>query len=437
VVQPGDTLNRVSLRYGVTVEAIIQANNLTSPDVLSVGQALVIPTAIQLTGPSFKIIPDSEMVYGPALREFSPSDFLAGRDCALCTYQEQVDGHLLSGSEIVERVALEQSINPRLLLALLEYEGGWITQAVVSDEAAQYPMGYTGRPGEIYGLYSQLDWAGKMLATGYYGWRLRGLSATLLVDGTRAGLDPTLNAGTAGVQVLMSQTRSLDGWLAATSHTGVFAAYVSLFGDPFQYAVEPLVPPDLTQPAMVFPWNEDETWYYTGGPHGGWGSGSAWAALDFVAGSEVRGCEETDSWARAVADGVIARSATGIVVLDLDGDGFEGTGWTVVYLHVSSTARPVVEGQVVQQGDPIGHPSCEGGVSYATHLHIARRYNGEWISADCTECILTVTSPQWNLAGWLAYSFGTEYDGSLLYGDAYREACVCRAPLNTMIGHIP
>ncbi len=433
VVQGGDTLNAIAQRYGVSVESIVQANQLPDANVLEVGQALTIPLGIQTLGPSFKIIPDSELVYGPSLRGFStqavaeavPGSFWAN-------YQEELDGRMWSGAEIVDRVALEASVSPRLLLALLEYESHWLSQAQVSEEDAIYPMHYHERPAQIYGLYRQLDWAAKMLQVGYYGWRQRGLAATLLADGTRVGLDPTINAGTAGVQVLLAQTRTTDAWLQATQHTGFFATFVSLFGDPFRYAVEPLIPPDLEQPPLTFPWNPDETWYFTGGPHGGWGSGSAWAALDFVSAAEVNtDCTVSSEWARAMADGVIARSEHGVVILDLDGDGFEGTGWTIVYVHISSQDRPAVEGQVVKQGDPIGHPSCEGGVSFASHLHVARRYNGEWIAADCTNCPLAAPAPQLNIDGWLAYSFGTEYDGALVRGEEYREACVCREPLNT------
>ena len=437
VVQSGDTLSAIGQRYGVAADAIAAANNMSLSTPLNIGQTLVIPTAIQTTGPDFKIIPDSELVYGPGLKDFSVERFLAGRDCYLCTYTEYEDGKTWTGAEVVMRVAVEQSISPRLLLALLEYQSHWISQKTVSDDQAKYPLGYLQRPDAIYGLYQQLYWAGDMLATGYYGWRERGLAATLLADGTRVGLSPSINAGTAGVEVLLSQTRSVDGWMAASQPSGFFATYVSLFGDPFQYAVEPLIPPDLTQPPMSVPWAADESWYFTGGPHGGWGSGSAWAALDFVAPTTVSGCDEAVEWARAVADGVIARSDFGVVILDLDGDGFMGTGWTVVYMHLSSADRAVKVGQAVHQGDPIGHPACETGYSVATHLHIARRYNGEWIAADCSACMLTVPQPQWNLGGWLAHSFQREYDGSLTDGKEYREACICREAIDTISGVPP
>jgi LasA protease len=431
-VQLGDTLNQIAQRYNVTVDSIVQANQLADRNALSVGQVLVIPLGAQYIGPAFKIIPDSELVYGPGLWGFSVADFAQGCNCFLQTYTEDVDGITMTGAEIVERVALETSISPRLLLAALEYEGGWISNAAVTETQLRYPMNFTQRPSVVFGLYKQLSWAANVLNAGYYGWRQRGLAIALLADGTRVAFAPTLNAGTVGVQHWLSQTHGWQAWYAASDYGGFFSTYARLFGDPFQYAIEPLIPPDLTQPELAFPWARGETWYFTGGPHGGWNSGSAWAALDFVSGEEQVGCDIADEWVRASADGVIARSERGIVVLDLDGDGFLGTGWTLFYLHLTSQDRPVVEGQRVRVGDPLGHPSCEGGVSYATHVHFARRYNGEWIAADCTNCPLTVPAPQMVLDGWAVVGLENEYDGALIKGDEYREACQCREPINTL-----
>lgn len=44
IVQPGDTLFSIALRYGTTVEAIAMANNIVNPNLIYVGQKLVIPT---------------------------------------------------------------------------------------------------------------------------------------------------------------------------------------------------------------------------------------------------------------------------------------------------------------------------------------------------------------------------------------------------------
>lgn len=43
VVQPGDNLSAIAGRFGTTVQAIVDLNNLTNPGQLSVGQVLLIP----------------------------------------------------------------------------------------------------------------------------------------------------------------------------------------------------------------------------------------------------------------------------------------------------------------------------------------------------------------------------------------------------------
>jgi len=57
-------------------------------------------------------------------------------------------------------------------------------------------------------------------------------------------------------------------------------------------------------------------------------------------------------------------------------------------------------------GDPVGHPSCEGGASTGTHIHIARKYNGEWIAADGVI--------PFNLEGWTAVNGDAAYRGTLI-----------------------
>jgi murein DD-endopeptidase MepM/ murein hydrolase activator NlpD len=172
----------------------------------------------------------------------------------------------------------------------------------------------------------------------------------------------------------------------------------------FSYAFEPILPPNLTQPKLLLPFEPGTVWSFTGGPHGGWGDGSAWAALDFAPPGEGGGCRKSGEWVVAMADGVITRSDLGAVVQDLDGDGDERTGWSILYMHIASADR-VAAGSRLKAGERIGHPSCEGGVSNGTHTHIARRYNGEWIAAD--------GSIPFNLEGWVSEGAGAEYYGYL------------------------
>ena len=53
VVQPGDNLTRIAARFNTTVQAIVQANNIVNPNLIFVGQVLVIPG----TGPVPTAVP--------------------------------------------------------------------------------------------------------------------------------------------------------------------------------------------------------------------------------------------------------------------------------------------------------------------------------------------------------------------------------------------
>jgi murein DD-endopeptidase MepM/ murein hydrolase activator NlpD len=216
---------------------------------------------------------------------------------------------------------------------------------------------------------------------------------------------------------------SYEDWLADVDPDGFFKTYNRLFGNPFGYTVEPLIPEDLQSPELTLPWPPGETWYYTSGPHGAWNSGSAWGALDFAPPSEQLGCVTTDLWVTAMADGLVTRSGNGAVVVDMDGDGYAGTGWAITYMHLETRDR-IPEGTSVTIGDRLGHPSCEGGFSNGTHVHIVRSYNGRWISAD------TVTP--FVMSGWISQGAGTEYNGYLVRDGITKEACACRDESNAI-----
>jgi murein DD-endopeptidase MepM/ murein hydrolase activator NlpD len=198
----------------------------------------------------------------------------------------------------------------------------------------------------------------------------------------------------------------VEDFYRAIGPDGFIMTYQRLFGDP--WSIEPHLPGSLVQPEMSLPYRRDEIWAFTGGPHTGWGSMAPWSALDFAPPSDVTGCFETDVPTTAVADGVVVRDGEGMLVLDLDGDGDEHTGWVVFYLHISDRDRAKV-GTVVKAGDPLGYPSCEGGRSTGTHIHIARRYNGEWMVADGVVPFV--------LSGWRPERGNEPYEGWLVKGD--------------------
>ena len=164
------------------------------------------------------------------------------------------------------------------------------------------------------GLYRQLAWTANNLNRGYYLWRVNGAAAWLIADGSIVPIAPTINAGTAGVQQLFAYLYNRDGWEQAVSETGFFATYSELFGYPFDYAIEPPLPPNLTQPPMQLPIEPNTQWAFTSGPHGSWGDGSAWGALDFAPPGDKVGCVQSNAWVVASASGLILRAGNGAVI---------------------------------------------------------------------------------------------------------------------------
>lgn len=411
-VQAGDTLLSIAQRFGIPLEELMAMNSITDPNSLQVGQVVKLPTKINLAVPFQRLIPDSELVLGPAYAEFDVRAFVETENGLLANYSESAEGEELDGVQIVERVSQRYSVGPRVLLALLEYHSGWVTQSDPAERA--YPMGVQ-EPARA-GLFYQLSWAAIRLNEGYYD-RVDGRNEQLVFkDGTRALYDAETNPGTIALQRMFAAKSTPDEWSAALSADGFYAAYERLFGDPWQYAVT-VIPTDLKQPLLVLPWKEGETWYYTGGPHGGWNDTSSWAALDFVP-SDRTGCGASSFPARAISPGLVIRSENGEVVVDMDGDGFVGTGWTIFYMHMATAGRVQV-GTTVAVGDPIGFPACEGGYSTAAHLHLARRYNGEWLAAG-------VGDHPFEMNGWHVEGAASPYDGYLVRGEQRLEACNCR-----------
>src|SRR5690625_1298799 len=123
-VKSGDTLSHIALRYGTTVVAIVNANNLKSASLIHVGQKLTIPGSgstsyegEQLVGNTFagRTYPDSTVAAANANKAA-----LLARDVPSKAQMQ----------EMVRRTALDMGVDPSLALAVAYQESGFDQRAV-------------------------------------------------------------------------------------------------------------------------------------------------------------------------------------------------------------------------------------------------------------------------------------------------------------------
>ena len=421
--QSGDSIGVLAVRFGVETGEITSTAALPEEGFISEGQLLLIPNRLGQTSSNMKLFPDSEVVNSPSSIDFDTKSFVDQAGGYLAGYSEAVYAFdVMSGADIIDKVAKEFAIHPRLLLALLEYQSGWVYGGRPDNEFDQhYPLGIKL---DAVGLYHQLVQAAGVIESGYYGWREGTVVTAEFQDGWKLRLAAELNCGSVGLMQFFAGLSRFEDWSNDLySENGFLATYSRMFGDPWMIAqeFEPLFTPDVLQPELILPFQPGIVWSFTVGPHAAWGAADVRAALDFAPPSAETGCNTNWTWVTSAGSGLVVRSENGVVVVDMDGDGFEQTGWNIIYLHVA-TANRVPVGTWLEAGDKIGHPSCEGGKSTGTHLHITRKYNGEWVPAEGPLAFV--------MSGWKAKASSNFLDGWLVRGEEVKTASIYGSPVS-------
>ena len=412
--QSGDTLETIAVHFGVSVSNIMNTSGQDASVMVAPGTQLLIKDELGATSKPDLLFPDSAIVYSPTVALFDVQAFAAGQPGYISTYTETMTRGQTPAAEIIYEMGLEYSINPRILLTIMEHESGWLSNPKPDLDQINYSMGWQRK--DRGSVYFQTGWAINQLMKGYYGWREGKVTDLTFTDGSTLRLSPYLNAGTVAVMYLLAQMHDRAGWEEALyGDNSLSVIHTKYFGDSFELgaSVDPIFTEDVQQPEMNLPFPPNEVWNLTGGPHAAWGSGweddGALAALDFAPPLASAGCGNSTHYTTAAAAGRVVRAGNGVVVIDLDGDGYEQTGWVLVYMHVANSDR-VNMGDYLNQDDRVGHPSCEGGSSSGIHVHIARKYNGEWVLAD--------GGLPFVLSGYRAHNGEDYYEGTLENGVA-------------------
>jgi murein DD-endopeptidase MepM/ murein hydrolase activator NlpD len=340
------------------------------------------------------LISDGQFVWGPNAAGFDPHAYLQSRGSPLLPYAE----HLALWSDY-------SSVNPQVVLAVLEVQLGWVSSLTASVA-----------PGQVE---SQIETTAMELAAAFYEhlyiWGARrpeGQSPPagpliLFDNGTAQLLDPATSSGSYAIARVLGSGPAQDGLQAQAVTAGETERFTQVFGSLFP-AVDLLdesnqITPQAAPPSdlLQFPFPLGATWVASG-PHS-WNGGSyppPFSSLDFFTGGAT--CSNPPNlYAVAAATGAANRPYGYNCWLELD----HGAGWVTSYYHL----RNLYSGAPLSRNGKLGTIACElcaGGFSTGPHVHFSLKYNGAYASLEGVK-----------LSGWTVHVGAIPYDsGSFTRG---------------------
>lgn len=329
------------------------------------------------------ILADGQFVYGPNVGNFDVEEFL-----------RSLDSPLLPCAAVLADKASYYSVNPRVLLTVLEVQDSLVTGRQENAELAR-----VAEYEDIAKCDERLEVLTKDMVQHFYA-RLYGSTpsaktrlALSLSTGEETYLAMNTNAGSLSILATLAPLSSETQWQSLTlteDRNSFVQTWLRLFpdSDPLDNSNQILAPTAPPADLLKLPFACGDTWYFSGGPHdydGNCDGGDPWSAVDFAPGGV--GCAiPTDRWITSPASGTVSRVDCGGCQVYVD----HRDGWGTRFYHVANVQ--VGGGQPVSQDQHIGNPSCKpasggscGGCSgYATgtHVHHDLMYNGAFYSID-------------------------------------------------------
>lgn len=334
------------------------------------------------------LLADGQFVYGPNVGDFNVKVYLEGINSPLIPY-----------AEIIEERAYYYSINPRVLLTILEIQNNLVTTAssIQMDE------------GEFYTLLDQLC---QNLSAPFYEhlYAQYGIGEIIpkrkltIKDGTSVNISSgDINAATYALLIALTPSMTTEQekqMLSPQSERGFVQIYQTLFpqDDPLDESnrLNPMAIPPSDM--LKLPVKECSTWKFTGGPHG-WNTGydTPWSSIDFAPAGHS-GCSiPTSRWVAAAAGGSVEYHSSYYVRIN------HGNGWATDYFHLANLQ---VSNGRIGQDQRLANPSCNGGQATGAHVHFAVVYGGLRQAIDGT-----------TMEGWTVHKGSSAYGGYLQEGD--------------------
>lgn len=325
-----------------------------------------------------EVLSNGQFVWGPNVGDFEIEPFLAGIDSPLTPYAVEV-----------ESTALYYSINPRVLLALLDVRHGIVT-ALPPGTAPQQIRAWIEETGlaAYTAFYDHLYTWGDMAPA--HAEKSGSMPKIRFADGVEVQIETPVSSASYAVANAVAAAQESTA-LIAPSIEGGSGGFVETFDllfpevdrlDASNDILPASVPPaDLFQ----FPFPLGGKWRF-GGPHN-WagGGGYPFSSIDFNTGW---GSSTPFPYHYSVA----AAQGTGRVFapnpaysdlpcwVKVDHSG----SWTTYYYHLQNVRPPGGIGSVMPN-QPLGTIAteiCNGGFATGAHVHFTLLYNGAFVSLE-------------------------------------------------------
>ncbi len=398
-----------------------------------------LPGRAQSGGLSAALLSDGQFVYGPNAYDFDIPAWIETRAPHLMPYAAPLEG-----------LAAYASVNPRLLLTLMELRTG-----LLSDPAAdpENPFGW-----DETGFSGQVEAVNAVLTNAYYlhlhqysalDPAERSLPPLTLADGSELAVAPEVNAGTYAVLAFLARTETADSLPAALQAFPALWADSFPGDDPLDESNQVYIPGSLTAqeippPSLLeLPFARGQSWWFGGVHHNLGITGSDASSIDFANEWRYWMCPDPPDCMEGYAPYDLTpypiRAAHADWITTIPGTRYgitapcqatvysrhDRTGWATRYYHLENVQAapyvlsPIAQNQVLgYMADTKKEALCNGGDSSGHHVHFSLMFNGAFVPIEGAALSGWVVHGEYdNFGNLVAYGNGTylSRDGTTIY----------------------
>ncbi len=246
VVLTGNLVHRQSLLLPETSAAPVRTPGrefapLATPEgpTPTAGRAVAAPAA-----PRAQIIDDERFFYAENFYAQQIQQFLDTQPGPLKSFRAVLGDREQSFAEILSSRTVLYSLNPQVVLVLIEQQSGLITRADVGPEELDWALDYHGEDEQWRGLLPQMRWATRELHRAQRDYPAA--PELIYADASHSPVPPGLGLGGYAIaRVLAATTSAAELPAKLEGSSGSFVdAFTRLFGDPTEIAGKPHQPAD-------------------------------------------------------------------------------------------------------------------------------------------------------------------------------------------------